>query len=87
MLFNRLIVKNVERESLQEAAQFIYKLASEEEEAGTNDFCVSNIDLLDNGWVEVTRHDTGIECFPPWRVVALEFGPTLQVVPDRVSDG
>jgi hypothetical protein len=68
-----MIVTNVERETLQEAARYIYNVTDDEEsEAQANHFCVSEINLLDNGWVKVTRHDTGVECFPPSRIVTLE---------------
>lgn len=88
MLFNRMIVHNVERESLTEAARFIYRLTKDDdEEVGANHFGASQIKLLENGWVKVTRHDTGIECFPPSRVVALESSPIIHAVPDRESHG
>lgn len=75
MQFSRMIVHNVERVSDDDAERFVYKTTkNDDEEVGRNHFGVSEIDLLDNGWVEVTRHDRGIECFPPQRVVSLEFG-------------
>lgn len=73
MQFSRMIVNNVERESLTEAARFIYNLtAKDTEDTRTNHFNVAEILLLDNGWVKVATHDGGSECFPPHRVVVLE---------------
>ena len=88
MQFNRMIVHNVERESLQESPRFIYKLtADDKSEMGANHFSAAEILLLDNGWVKVTRHDTGAECFPPSRVVTLELTPVIHAVTDRPSHG
>ena len=88
MLFNRMIVMNVEKEHSDEAERFVYKLTdSNGDEMGFNHFGVAGIRLLDNGWVEVTRHDTGIECFPPSRVVTLERDPVIYAVSDRPSHG
>ena len=73
MQFSRLIVHNVERESLEESPRFIYVLTNnDDEERGANHFNVAEILLLDNGWVKVADHDGGSECFPPNRVVVLE---------------
>lgn len=88
MQFNRMIVKNVEILNEDAAERFVYKLTDNEEaEVGVNHFGVAQILLLDNGWVKVTRHDTGVECFPPSRIVTLENGPAIYAVPDRASHG
>ena len=74
MLFSRMIVHNVERIDNHDAERFVYKLTKDDdEEVGANHFGVDEILLLDNGWVKVTRHDSGTECFPPNRVVSLEW--------------
>ena len=86
MLFNRLIVTNVEKLHEDDAERFVYKLTDNDgAEVGINHFGVAVIELLDNGWVKVTRHDTGAECFPPYRVVALELSPIIHAVSDRPS--
>lgn len=73
MLFSRMIVKNVEMESLEESPKYIYNVTSEDkEDERNNHFNVAEILLLDNGWVKVATHDGGSECFPPWRVIILE---------------
>jgi hypothetical protein len=83
-----MVVLNVERETLEEAARFVYKLTDNDgAETGVNHFGVAEIKLLDNGWVKVTRHDTGVECFPPSRAVTLELGPVIHAVSDRPSHG
>ena len=88
MLFNRMVVINVEKEHPEEAARFVYNLTDKgEEESAVNHFGVVGIRLLDNGWVEVTNHDTSIECFPSSRVVALERDPVIYAVTDRPSHG
>ena len=87
MQFNRMIVTNIERESLEEAARFIYNVTAEDTDTPPSQFCVAEIQLLDNGWVHVTRHDTGVECFPPSRVVTLEILPSIYAVPDRPAHG
>jgi len=91
MHFNRMIVINVERETLQEAPRFIYNMTTttrhEGDELEANHFDVALIELLDNGWAKVTRHDTGIECFPPSRIVTLELNPVIHAVTDRPSNG
>ena len=56
-----------------DAERFVYVLSADEnEERGNNYFNVAEIKLLDSGWVLVRRHDGGVECFPPSRVVDLE---------------
>jgi hypothetical protein len=89
MQFNRMIVTNVERLNEDDAERFVYKLTDNDgAEVGINHFGVAEILLLDNGWVKVKRHDTGEECFPPYRVVALEIDPMgPRAVPERTSDG
>ncbi len=88
MQFNRMIVKNVERLSEDDAERFVYKLTNNDgAEMGVNHFGVAEILLLDNGWVKVTRHDTGAECFPPHRVITLELDPIIHAVTDRPSHG
>jgi hypothetical protein len=84
-----MIALNVEPVSEDDCREFIYTLTKEKEEAEItpSQFGVAEIKLLDNGWVKLTRHDTGIECFPPNRVVALELDPFPRVVSDRPSDG
>jgi hypothetical protein len=83
-----MVVFNVEILSDDDAEKFVYKLTDNDgAEMGFNHFGVAEILLLDNGWVKVTRHDTGTECFPPSRVVALENGPTIHAVADRPSYG
>jgi hypothetical protein len=83
-----MIVFNVEKLNEDDAERFVYKLTDNDgAEVGINHFGVAEILLLENGWVKVTRHDTGYECFPPNRVVALENGPIIHAVTDRPSYG
>ena len=73
MLFSRMIVKNVEMESLQESPKYIYNVTTEDkEDERNNHFNVAEIKLLDSGWVKIATHDGGTECFPPQRVIILE---------------
>ena len=88
MEFNRMIVFNVEKVDDDDAERFVYKTTKDDNaEVGVNHFGVSEIKLLDNGWVKVTRHDTGVECFPPNRVITLESNLTIHAVTDRPSYG
>ena len=85
MLFNRMIVKN--EETPEDGRTFVYTATKKDDDAPPHHFLTAEIRLLDNGWVMVTRHDTGSECFPPSRVIALEIDPIIHAVSDRPSHG
>jgi hypothetical protein len=89
MLFNRMVVHNVERIDNHDAERFVYKLTKDDSaEIGSNEFGVSKIKLLDNGWVWVTHHNDGVECFPPNRVVDLEASHDFDTYDhDEAADG
>ena len=76
MLFHRMLAINPEIKMGDESHIFIYVVSDAGDEASpANVFNVKGISLEGNGWVFVTSHDDlPIQCFPPWRIIALE-GP------------
>jgi hypothetical protein len=63
---------------------FIYNVSdAADEKSPANVFNVKGISLKGNGWVFIVSHDeVPVQCFPPWRIIALE-GPYAE--PDQPS--
>jgi len=78
MKFHRMIATNPEIKQPEEADLFVFiatRNDRQNERASPNTFYVKGISLQGNGWVFIVSHgDYPIQCFPSWRVVALE-GP------------
>lgn len=77
MYFDRMIATNPEIVTPEDNPIFIYQSVARDteppENLPANMFAVGAIVLLANGWVRIEPWDnTPTQCFPPWRVIALE---------------
>lgn len=76
MRFTRLLVLSTETGEDYYGPTFIYRVGTpfeHNEDLEPTMFVVKSIELLENGWVLVRSHDhEPDECFPQWRVIALE---------------